>query len=107
LGWLLSCTISRISEQEYLYYSKLSDQLSADSKIFDPLPTQLFSNIKCVTDSTKVALGYFSVSSELTIDYFVKYLKGDSVINQRYLNPLPDKINSNCQDNDPPSFWQL
>jgi hypothetical protein len=106
-GWLLSCTASRISEQEYLYYSKLSDQLNADSKIFDPLPTQLLSNIKCITDSTKVALGYFSVSSEFTIDYYMRCNQGDTRAAYHYIDPLPKDIHSTCIDSIyPPDFWQ-
>jgi hypothetical protein len=104
-GWLLSCTISRISEAEYKYNANLIEQLSADSKIFDPLPTQLLSNIRCITDNTKVVLGYFSVSSELTIDYFVLYRRMDTDINQRYINVLPNDIFTNCQDDYAPSFW--
>jgi hypothetical protein len=103
-GWLLSCTISRISEPEYLYYSEFTDQLNADSKIFDPLPTQLLSNIRCITDSTKVVLGYFSVLSELTIDYFVLHNEGNEIIHQHYINTLPQDISSKCQDS-PPDFW--
>jgi hypothetical protein len=106
VGWLLSCTASRISEQEYLFYSKLSDQLNADSKIFDPLPTQLYSNVKCITDSTKVALGYFSVSSEFTIDYYVRCNQGDTRAAYHYIDPLPKVINSTCVDIFPPYFWQ-
>jgi hypothetical protein len=106
-GWLLSCTVSRISEHEYLYYSKLRDQLNANSRIFDPLPTQLLSNIKCVNDNSKVVLGYFSVSSTYTIDYFLQYDHNSSTVNYHILNPLPKDISPTCIDNDPPYYWQI
>jgi len=105
-GWLLTCNVSCISEKEFLYYSKLRDQLSADSKIFDPLPTQLLSNIKCVTDYSKVVLGYFSAWPQLTKDYYVKYNYGDKDIYQRNVSGSPEYIYPDCADNIPPVFWQ-
>ena len=105
VGCLLSCTVSRISEKEYFYYSKFRDQLNAESKIFDPLPTQLVGNIKCITDNTKVVLGYFSVSSEFTIDYYERFNEGYISAIFHSINPLPRNISSTCVPNYAPYIW--
>ncbi len=105
MGNIITCNVSSISEKEFLYYSKLREQLSANNKIFDPLPIQPFSNIKCTTDESKVVLGYFSVSSQFKRDYFVKYNRGDQYLHQRYEDNVPEYISAGCTENYKPNFW--
>ncbi|MFN8254520.1 MAG: DUF4249 domain-containing protein [Bacteroidales bacterium] len=104
-GWILSCKVSTLSEKEFIFYSKLREQLAADNKIFDPLPTQLKSNIKCTSDPTKTVLGYFSVSSQFNKDYFVKYNRFDRKIVQRDVFGIPYVVEESCLDFAPPPFW--
>lgn len=52
-----------MNHDSYRFYEAANDQLSAGDKLFDPISSQLYGNIKCVTDSSKLALGLFEVSS--------------------------------------------
>jgi hypothetical protein len=63
IGWVIYCDVYSISPQTYLYYKKIQDFLTDDSKIFDPMPSQITGNIKCVSDTNKVVLGNFEVAS--------------------------------------------
>jgi hypothetical protein len=52
-----------INQDSYDFYKKANEQLAASGKMFDPITTQLYGNIKCVSDPKKIALGLFEVSS--------------------------------------------
>jgi hypothetical protein len=52
-----------MNNDSYLFYKKANNQLSASGKIFDPITSQLYGNIKCVNDPSKKVLGLFEVSS--------------------------------------------
>jgi len=101
VGWVLSSHILSISEAEYNFYSKLNEQLSASNKIFDPLPTQLYSNMKCTTDASKIVLGYFGVSAKLKNDMFFNTTRVS-----RDIVPLPDNVLSGVIDSIPPAHWR-
>ena len=52
-----------INNDSYRFYKGANAQLSASGKIFDPITTQLQGNLKCVSNSSKIILGLFEVSS--------------------------------------------
>lgn len=52
-----------INEETYNYYKEANSQLTASGKLFDPITTQLYGNMKCINDPSKVMLGLFEVSS--------------------------------------------
>ena len=52
-----------INNDSYRYFKTANTQLSASGKIFDPITTQLHGNLKCVSNSSKIVLGMFEVSS--------------------------------------------
>lgn len=52
-----------LSDHTYQYYSDMMAQLKASGKIFDPQPSQLLGNIKCVNNADKSVFGNFEVSS--------------------------------------------
>jgi hypothetical protein len=52
-----------LNQESYSYYKELRNQLEAEGTLFDPMPSQLKGNIRCVTDPSKKALGFFEVSS--------------------------------------------
>jgi hypothetical protein len=52
-----------MNNDSYLFYKGANNQLSASGKIFDPITSQLYGNMKCVNDPTKIVLGLFEVSS--------------------------------------------
>jgi hypothetical protein len=52
-----------MNSDSYRFYKDANTQLSANGKIFDPIAAQLYGNMKCVNNSSKVVLGLFEVSS--------------------------------------------
>lgn len=52
-----------MNSDSYRFYKDANAQLSANGKIFDPIASQLYGNMKCVNNSSKVVLGLFEVSS--------------------------------------------
>lgn len=51
-----------INSDAWWFYKSANDQLAAESKIFDPISSQVFGNMRCVTDPDKAALGLFEIS---------------------------------------------
>lgn len=52
-----------LNKDTYDFYTEANKQTSTDGKLFDPIATQLEGNIHCVNDDSKIALGFFEVSS--------------------------------------------
>ena len=52
-----------MNSDSYRFYKDANTQLSANGKIFDPIAAQLYGNMKCINNSSKVVLGLFEVSS--------------------------------------------
>jgi hypothetical protein len=52
-----------INKSTYNFYNEANKQTSAGGKLFDPIITQLQGNIHCTNDKSKIALGFFEVSS--------------------------------------------
>jgi hypothetical protein len=66
-----------MNNDSYLFYKKADNQLSASGKIFDPITSQLYGNMKCVNDPSKKVLGLFEVSSVKQYGFLI----GESVLN--------------------------
>lgn len=52
-----------LNTDAYNYYLELHKQLTSDGSIFAPIPSQMSSNIYCVTDANRAAAGLFETSS--------------------------------------------
>jgi len=52
-----------MNRDSYNFYKDANSQLAASGKIFDPVASQLYGNIKCINHPSKIALGLFEVSS--------------------------------------------
>ncbi len=63
-SWVLLSKVYSLNKECYNYYNRIINQVSAQQKIFDPAPTQIFGNIKCISDSNLPSLGFFEVSRE-------------------------------------------
>jgi hypothetical protein len=75
-GWLVDLTVSRISAHAYRYYKLIADQLTANSSIFDPVPSKITGNISCINDSLSTVLGFFEVYSSSSICYGFSWYTG-------------------------------
>ncbi len=69
-----------VSKRAATFWQGVKNQSEATGKLFDPVEEQIFGNIKCVSDSSKVAFGYFTtasysnkiISGKVGSDYFGK-----------------------------------
>ncbi|NJO70480.1 MAG: hypothetical protein HC830_15425 [Bacteroidetes bacterium] len=62
-GFLLSAVKYNMSDETFGIYTKIVSQSKASGKLFDPLPSQIPSNIKCKNHPRNIVLGFFEVSS--------------------------------------------
>jgi hypothetical protein len=105
-GWISNLSVSTIQEESYTFYQEIADQLNAKNSIFDPIASQLAGNIKCISDSTKKAGGYFDAVSTKTFNYIFRYNLGDVSIRSNKIPPVRENIQSDCKDDTVPDFWQ-
>ncbi|MBN1415852.1 MAG: DUF4249 family protein [Bacteroidales bacterium] len=94
-----------MDDDVYEYYRNLKNQVTAQNKIFDPIPLQLTANMKCTSQPGKNVFGIFTVASEASRQFNVHY-RGISIA------PEVEKLNdyypidaSYCTGDRPP-FWQ-
>jgi hypothetical protein len=105
VGWIVSATLSSISSEAYKYYFSISEQLNAGARMFDPIPSQIKGNMRCITDSTRIALGLFEVTSQTTKNIAFRWapsVKEINVVNVNDIGPLTDE----CDTNFTPSYWE-
>jgi hypothetical protein len=91
----------RINEDAYAYYKGIANQKTNVGNIFDPISVQLYGNIKCITDSSKLVLGFFETSSDICYSY---------LINGNYFTtiPIPNKWPPTSEGTSidvKPDFW--
>ncbi len=104
-GWIVTTTAYSIPEDAYEYYNSIVTQLSAEERIFDPVPSQITGNIRCISDTGKLVLGLFEVASKTsrhTAFDWATGLKNYTILNlPEYSAPVGDS----CQDTIMPDFW--
>jgi hypothetical protein len=102
MGFLFKLKKYNLSENAYKYYINVENQLNSSQKLFDPLPSQLIGNIKCVNKNNKLVLGIFDVSSreDLFYDLYpgnqIRIFQVDSF---QYLTNEGEKVDTT------PPFW--
>jgi len=52
-----------LNSTSYRFYQSANKQLSSDGKIFDPISSQVYGNMRCINYPSKIVLGLFEVSS--------------------------------------------
>lgn len=58
-----------LNQESFSFYRELKNHLESEGELFDPMPSQLKGNIRCITDPNKQALGFFEVSSFSSASY--------------------------------------
>ncbi|MCG6186050.1 DUF4249 family protein [Maribellus maritimus] len=105
-GWIYILYQYGINEDTYNFYSDLNSQLDAEGKIFDPVYTQTKGNISCISDSTKVVLGNFEISSFSERRFFIDYSKfKDTVTAFETIPDFYDIPERGQQKKIKPEFW--
>ena len=84
--WLYS-----IDETAFKYWENIEKQIYAEGKLFDPVTTQIYGNMECISDPSRLVLGYFSASSASNYSFYA-YLRSDNTIYSRKLDIDPDTL---------------
>lgn len=106
-GWILIVDQYGTSKGSYEYHEKMNSQFAADGSLFDPIQTQIYGNITCKTDPSKIVYGYFDLNSYKQYRYFtnVYYNENDTKLGQIFSYP---NITDNGQSvGMPPTWWNL
>ena len=81
-----------INTNSYNFYKGANNQLSSSGKLFDPVTAQLYGNMKCINNPSKIVLGLFEVSSVTQAAFTVNILKsvGKVALFQKAYVDIPD-----------------
>ncbi|NJK95383.1 MAG: DUF4249 family protein [Bacteroidales bacterium] len=102
LGWLLSIDKYNMSNETHQYYLNIKKQLEASGKIFDPTPSQILGNLKCINNPEKLAFGFFEVSYIQKLYYRYSLVKGVRLIEK---DGFPGLTGEGELINQTPEFW--
>lgn len=101
-GFLFKLKKYSLTENAYKYYVNVENQLNSSQKLFDPLPSQLIGNIRCVSQNSRLALGIFDVSSRE--DLFYNLYTGNQ-IRIFQVDSFPNFSDEGEMIDSLPSFW--
>jgi hypothetical protein len=104
-GWIIIVDQYGTSKGSYEFHEKMNSQFAADGSLFDPIQTQIYGNITCKTNPSKIAYGYFDLNSYRQYRYYVKpYSPIDDNLRQIFRYPyIPDEGKSS---DGPPDWWE-
>jgi hypothetical protein len=102
-GWLLHVKKYSLNTDAHQFYLKAKSQLEASGKIFDPVPSQILGNIKCVTDPKKLVFGFFEISYAEQLYY--RYDIGKAPIGLIEKDGFPEFTNEGESEDIAPAFW--
>ncbi len=106
-GWIVMFDFYGISDETYAFYEELKKQLNAEGKLFDPINTQIVSNIKCETHPELNVLGFFEVASYVHFRYYIyQSLNSDKVHYHKILDHYKIPNNGEITTNLHPEFWE-
>jgi len=106
-GVIITANVYSLSKEIYQIFSEENLQTTPTNSIFDPIPTQLESNIKCTSNSSQSILGYFNAASVThAYQYFMFPYYPKNIYSYKIVS-LPSNIpNSGVDTTFAPGFWQ-
>jgi len=108
VGWIVILDQYGTSRESYEYHEKLNSQFAATGSLFDPIQTQIYGNITCITDPSKNVFGYFDLNSYRQYRYFL-YMSGpnqDNTNKPRQIFRYPYIPDNGDIIRYPPSWWE-
>ena len=105
-GWILIIDQFGTSAGSYDFHAKLNSQFGADGSLFDPVQTQIFGNITCKNDASKIVFGYFDLNSYRQYRYYVTLGGKLNTSIPRQLLRYPSIPNGGQTVGFPPSWWE-
>ncbi len=105
-GWILIIDQYGTSKGSHEYHEKLNGQFSAEGNLFDPIQTQVYGNIKCLTDPEKIVFGYFELNSHQQYRFYYDMADLGAVMTLRQLFRYPDIPDTGRTETLPPEWWE-
>ena len=106
-GRIVALDIYALSREIYDYYSNFYKQLSAENRIFDPVPTNLAGNMYCLNDPSQTVLGIFEASGKSYMNCIVKFNAGNPKAMYEEVGYVPQDIAHGCQESIQPDFYKI
>jgi hypothetical protein len=105
-GWIYIIHQYSIPVSAYQFYTELNKQLESEGKMFAPMYSQAFGNIKCRTNNRKVILGNFEIQNYREHRYFLKLLDKENHFRLEKMDTFYPIPTSGIQSVYPPDFWR-
>jgi hypothetical protein len=106
-GWIVTINEYGITKESHDFHEQLNKQFSADGSLFDPVQTQVYGNIHCKTDPSKIVLGFFDLNSYRQYRYYLYLGTGpDNQVIQRKLMEYYDIPDQGYMIGVRPDFWE-
>ena len=107
-GWIFILDQYGTSKGSFDYHEKLNSQFSADGTLFDPIQTQVYGNITCKTDPSKITFGYFDLNSYRQYRYYLYFTNPSSngSITIREITRYPYISDEGKTIEYPPGWWE-
>lgn len=105
-GWILIIDQFGTSKGSFEYHEKLNSQFSADGSLFDPVQTQIYGNITCITDHTRVVYGFFDLNSYRQYRYYFNLASQFSPVTIRQIFRYPFIPDAGQTREGRPNWWE-
>jgi len=96
-----------INNDSYNFYKEANTQLASSGKLFDPVTSQLYGNMKCINNPSKIVLGLFEVSSVTHAAFIINPMSSNGKVTlykTDYIDiPFADNERYKIWDKDPSS----
>ncbi|MCX6239827.1 MAG: DUF4249 family protein [Bacteroidia bacterium] len=89
-GWILIIDLYGTTKGSFDFHGKLNSQFAADGSLFDPVQTQIYGNITCITNPSKIVFGYFDLNSYQQNRYYINLDTQKENIKLRQIFRYPD-----------------
>lgn len=107
VGWILILDEYGTTKESYDFRRAMNRQFSAEGSLFDPVNTQIYSNIHCTNDPSKIVLGFFDLNSYRQYRYYLNLSTHDEMCVQRRLNRYPEIPSKGYLIGYRPAFWEF
>jgi hypothetical protein len=95
-----------LNNESYRFHEKAYRQVTSENKLFDPVASQLPTNIKCTSNPGLAVAGFFEASSTRTETYMLNYYLAGNIFHFTRIDDMENIPVSGSLKNQRPPFWQ-
>lgn len=106
VGWIILVDQFGTSAGSFEYHQKLNSQFAAEGSLFDPVQTQIYGNITCKTDPSKMVFGYFDLNSYRQVRYYMNLSSPAAAVVLRQIYRYPFIPDNGKTKGYPPDWWE-